>query len=29
MADVKAKIIEGVEFVRNTGITNMFDSPMV
>lgn len=29
MADIKAKIIEGVEFVRGTGITNMFDSPMV
>ena len=29
MVDAKAKIIEGVEFVRNTGITNMFDSPMV
>ena len=29
MTDTEKKIIEGVEFVRNTGLTNMFDSPMV
>ncbi len=25
MEDVKDKIIEGIKFVRNTGLTNMFD----
>ena len=26
---LKGRIIEGVEFVRDTGLTNMFDSPLV
>ena len=29
MSDVKDKIIEGVKYVQQTGLTNMFDSPMV
>ena len=29
MSDTKAKIIEGLEYVRDTGATNMFDSNMV
>ena len=29
MANTKEKILEGVKYVQQTGITNMFDSTMV
>ena len=29
MSELKEKIIEGIEFVRDTGLTNMFDVNMV
>lgn len=29
MSENKKKILEGLEYVRNTGLTNMFDSNMV
>ena len=29
MSENKKKILEGLEYVRNTGLTNMFDANMV